>query len=169
MSAHTQSPLTSHLISTKQAAQIIGCSVDSLKGYISRGALRPSKTVSGRNFYCEEKIRNFTPPSKVHRGKSLSSKSSTVSSIDVVEMRDVIKKWRTSPQDNSSSDVEIGVYTEKIQRLEMDMRATPRESSEFVGMRKQLVKYVFERRKLLNYLQKSHFSRYLKAMKRINS
>ncbi len=79
-------------------------------------------------------------------------------------MRDIIKRWQTSPQDNSSCDVGIGVYTEKIQRLEIDMHGVDKETKEFLGMRALLVRYVFARRKLLNYLQKAHFGRYLKAI-----
>ncbi len=168
MSEDTQAQEEIQLINTKQAAQIMGCSIDSIKSYLARGSLHPYKKVGGKNFYCEETIRNFVPPSKVHRGKPIPIKSNIISSVDLVEMRDVIKKWQTSPCDNSSSDVEIGIYTEKIQRLEIEMKGVDKETSEFLRMRKLLVKYVFERRKLLNYLQKAHFGRYLKAMKMIN-
>ena len=169
LSEKTQSQQTSQLISTKQAAQIIGCSIDSFKGYLSKGVFQPSKKVSGKNFYCEKTIRNFVLPSRVKKSKPISNKSSTVDSIDIVDMRDIIKRWQTSPQDNASCDVEIGVYTEKIQRLEIDMHGVDKETKEFLSMRALLVRYVFARRKLLNYLQKAHFGRYLKAMRMINS
>ena len=73
------------------------------------------------------------------------------------------------PHDTSSADVQIGVYTEKIEQLEMDMKGVRHDDPVFAKMRSLLIKHVFERRRLLNYLQNSDYVRYRRAMEFINA
>ena len=82
-------------------------------------------------------------------------------------MRDVIDRWKVATYDTGSADVQIGMYTDKIKQVEIDMRGIPRDTAEFYNMRKSMVRYLCERRKLLNYLQQTDFHRYRKAIKLI--
>ena len=76
-----------------------------------------------------------------------------------------IDKWKITSYDTSSCDIYIGMYTEKISQLEAKMKSINHEKLEFFKMRKYLVKYVCERRRLLSYLQSTDHLRYKRALK----
>ena len=150
------------LIDAKQAMQIMGCSKGAFSKYISRRYIKVAKKAAGKNYFCPEAIQAFTPPNAVQRGKSIPSRRS-VASIETLEMRDVIDKWKVATYDTGSADVQIGMYTDKVKQLEIDMRSIARDTTQFYNMRKNMVRYLCERRKLLNYLQQTDFQRYRKA------
>lgn len=165
-----------NLINTEQAAKLVGCSISSFKGYLSRGALYPCKKLGGRNFYSEESIKKFRPPSKSGNDSQRSKKLNKTwrrfcgtKSIVPDDLRNVIEKWKTSAFDTGSADVQIGVYTEKIQQIEADMKGVSYQDPVFANMRTLLIKYVFERRRLLNYLQISDYGRYRRAIALLES
>jgi len=150
------------LIDGKKAIKILGCSEGSFKNYIAKGYLRPHTKVSGKNFFCIDTVKRFSPPSKERRSIPSPKKSK---GIDTHKMRDVIDKWKITSYDTSSCDIYIGMYTEKISQLEAKMKSINHEKLEFFKMRKYLVKYVCERRRLLSYLQSTDHLRYKRALK----
>jgi ribosomal protein S15 len=154
------------LINTEQAINMLGCSKHAFKGYLARGSLYPCKKAGGRNLFSEESIKNFTRPMQ---SNALNRKFPHKKSSASPDMKDVINKWRTSSHDTSSADVQIGIYTERIQQLEMDMKGVSYDDPLFANMRSLLIKCVFERRRLLNYLQVSDYVRYRRAMAFIES
>jgi ribosomal protein S15 len=154
------------LLNTEQAINLLGCSKHAFKGYLARGSLYPCKKAGGRNLFSEESIKNFTRPMQ---SNALNRKFPHKKSSAPADMKDVINKWRTSSHDTSSADVQIGIYTERIQQLEMDMKGVSYDDPLFANMRSLLIKCVFERRRLLNYLQVSDYVRYRRAMAFIES
>ena len=149
------------LVNTEQAMKMIGCSKHAFKGYLVKGKIYPCKKEGGRNYYSEESIKNFEPS---RQSLSPYRKFTQGKSSAPADMKDVVSKWRTSSHDTASADVQIGIHTEKIHRLEMDMKGVPHGDPVFINMRTLLIKHVCERRRLLNYLQASDYRRYRRAM-----
>jgi len=151
------------LITTKEAISILGCTLGIFKGYIRRGNLSADKKVKGRSYFKKERLLNFSP-----RGAHIRNRPSfnrhTGSGLNNANLSDVIEKWRVNSRDNSSADVQIGIYTEKIRKLEIEMKRISMTNPDFVTMRYTLLRHVGERRKLLHYLEISDYRRYLRAM-----
>ena len=82
-----------------------------------------------------------------------------------LEEMQIVEQWRSSKEDKSSVDVEIGLLSEKISRLEELLQNSPR--IERIHLRLKLVSYVHSRRKKLNYLLSTDISRYHKALDRL--
>lgn len=149
------------LINTEQAIEIVGCSKHTFKSYLVKGKIYPCKKEGGRNYYSEESIRNFKPSSQ---SLSPNRKFPHRNSAPSADMKDVVNKWRTSSHDTGSADVQIGIHTEKIHRLEMDMKGVSYKDPVFSNMRTLLIQHVCERRRLLNYLQTSDYRRYRRSI-----
>ena len=153
------------LIDSTQAMQIIDCSRTALTRYVSRQQIKVAKKSQGRNYFCIDAIREFVPPKSVKHGPSIPGQPK--SGFNTFEMRDVVDKWKVATYDTGSADVQIGMYTDKIKQVEIDMRGIERNTAEFYNMRKSMVRDLCERRRLLNYLQQTDFKRYRKAMQLI--
>ena len=82
-----------------------------------------------------------------------------------LEELQIIEEWRSSKEDKGSVDVEIGLLSEKISRLEERLQNSPR--IERHQLRLKLVAYVHSRRQKLNYLLSTDTSRYYKALDRL--
>ena len=160
--------METQLINTQQAINILGCSKDTFRKYIYRRHIRIAKkdAGTGKNYFCPKEIREFEPPSAPKRAPSIPG-GRPRTGIETTQMRDVIDQWKVASYDTGSADVQIGVYTDKIKQLEIDIHSIPQGTADFYGMRKALIKYLCERRRLLNYLQQTDFHRYRKAMKLI--
>ena len=155
------------LVGTKEAISILGCSASIFKGYIRRGNLSPDKKANGRSYFKKEKILNFNPLSPIKQKKSVVHRGRS-SGLKRTDMADIVEKWRVNSRDNSSADVQIGIYTEKIKDLEDRIRETCSSDESFKHMRYTLLRHVGERRKLLHYLESSDYGRYRRAMELIN-
>ena len=152
------------LLTTKEAMSILGCTLSTFRHYVSRGLLCPFKKQQGKNYFDKDTIESFKPSDSPMKGlvpRRLSS------GLDPSVVMTIIQKWRVNSRDNSSADVQIGVYTEKIRLLEGKISRLPIEDIEFRGMRFKLLVYVAERRKLLRYLEISDYRRYRRAMELI--
>ena len=151
------------LVGTKEAISILGCTLGIFKGYIRKGDLSADKKVNGRSYFKKERILNFSP-----RGAHIRNRPSfnrhTGSGLNNADLSDIVEKWRVNSRDNSSADVQIGIYTEKIRKLEIEMKRISTTNPDFVTMRYTLLRHVGERRKLLHYLEISDYRRYLRAM-----
>nr|VFK44214.1 MAG: ribosomal protein S15 [Candidatus Kentron sp. SD] len=150
------------LITTKEAVSIIGCTFKKFEKYLSKRVITPNKKVSGRNYFDKAVVKSFVPPPKRKPQKRKVSSATKKS-----QLQEVIEKWQVHKADTNSADVQIGIHTEKITQIELEMKNYSREDSEFSNLRKQLVKHVVERRRLLNYLEKTNYSRFRRAVERI--
>lgn len=151
------------LITTKEAAGILGCAQRTVNEYIRRGKILPSQKVKGKHLLEKEKVLNL-----LYHNLS-SSKNSYFnpcfkSSFEKRNLTDIIDKWQIHSRDTSSADVQIGIYTEKIKQLEVKMVKESINESVFKKMRYDLLRYVGERRRLLKYLEISDYRRYKKAL-----
>ena len=119
--------------------------------------------VNGRSYFKKERILNFSP-----RGAHIRNRPSfnrhTGSGLNNADLSDIVEKWRVNSRDSASADVQIGIYTEKIRKLEIEMKRISTTNPDFVTMRYTLLRHVGERRKLLHYLEISDYRRYLRAM-----
>ena len=150
------------LITTKEAASILKCATSTIQKYVRKRKLLPDKKDGSGYLFKREKILSFTKP--VSPQNRPSSKMRSTHGLAQTELMDIIDKWQVNANDNSSADVEIGVHTEKIMRLESELRQMPTEDLEFKNMRYKLLWHLGERRKLLHYLQISDYGRYRKAI-----
>ena len=155
------------LITTKEAISILGCTPGAFKGYIRRGNLSPDKKAKGRSYFKKEKIVDFSPMSTHIRNRP-SFNRHTGSGLNNTDLSDVIEKWRVNSRDSASADVQIGIYTEKIRQVEIEMKRISTANPDFINMRYTLLRHVGERRKLLHYLEISDYGRYRRAMELIN-
>ena len=151
------------LIITKEAISILGCSASIFKGYLRRGNLSPDKKSNGRSYFKKEKIMNFIKQSNKPRSRPNFNQHSS-SGIEKSAIADIVEKWRVNSRDSASADVQIGLYTEKIRQLEIEMKRISTNNPDFINMRYTLLRNVGERRKLLHYLEISDYRRYLRAM-----
>lgn len=157
------------LIKTKEAISLLGCSPSVFKGYVHKGNLQTAKKVGGKSYFYKEKILNFTPPRPPRKGRpNMNLKTRFRLGLEQSELLKVIDKWRVNSKDSSSADVQIGIYTEKIKKLEFEMKQTQPEDPIFIRIRYTLLTHVGERRKLLRYLEISDYTRYRRAKDLIN-
>ena len=154
----------SELITTKEAASILNCAPCTVHKYVKKGRLIPDQRVEGQYFFEKEKILNFTRPISKSNNNRPNFKIRAGHGLDRLDLMGIIDKWQVNSKDTSSADVEIGIYTEKIKRLEIDIKRVSTEDPTFKNMRYTLLRHVGERRKLLHYLEISDYGRYRKAL-----
>lgn len=77
---------------------------------------------------------------------------------------EIISRWQIHPKDTGSIDIQIGIYTEKIKQIEIELRQLSEKDPTFKIVRYQLLRYVGERRRHLKYLQMSDHKRYKRAL-----
>ena len=151
------------LVGTKEAISILGCTPGVFKGYIRRGNLSADKKVNGKSYFEKERILNFSPMGTHIRNRP-SFNRHTGSGLNNADLSDIVEKWRVNSRDSASADVQIGIYTEKIRQLEIEMKSISTNNPDFINMRYTLLRHVGERRRLLHYLEISDYGRYRRAM-----
>ena len=152
----------SELIGAKEAASILKCAKSTLYEYIRTGRLIPSQKSTDRMLFDKEKITSFIKPPNKPRSRP-NFNQHTESGIEKSAIADIVEKWRVNPRDSASADVQIGIYTEKIRQLEIEMKRISTNNPDFINMRYTLLRHVGERRRLLRYLESSDYSRYRRA------
>lgn len=157
----------SELITIQEASYLLRCAPSSIHRYVRKGKLSPTKKIDGKSFFDKQEILSFKRPD-APKSKPGFNKNAQ-SGIGKSEFMEVVEKWQVNTKDTGSADVEIGVLTEKIKRLEVEMHQTPTEHPEFKKMRYTLLRHVGERRRLLRYLEMSDFGRYRRALALINN
>lgn len=80
------------------------------------------------------------------------------------EKSKLIEEYRLSDADTGSSDVQIAILTTRITQLTEHLRINKHDESS----RRGLLKLVGRRRRLLAYLRRKDYSRYLKITERLN-
>jgi small subunit ribosomal protein S15 len=76
----------------------------------------------------------------------------------------VISDFHRHDSDTGSADVQIAILTKRITQLTEHLRANKHDES----CRRGLLKMVGQRRRMLAYLRKSEYSRYLDVTERLN-
>ena len=71
-------------------------------------------------------------------------------------MLEIIEKFRRSPKDTGSSEVQIALMTERIRVISDHLKTHPKDFHSQRG----LMKSINQRRSLLSYLKKCHTDRY---------
>ncbi len=78
--------------------------------------------------------------------------------------KDIIKSLAINDKDVGSTEIQIGLLTEKISKLAVHFKSAKKDKHSSVG----LAKSVNKRKKLLNYLKKKNLSTYQKVIKQLN-
>jgi len=79
-------------------------------------------------------------------------------------MKKKIKELSTHEKDTGSSEVQVGVLTEKIENLSKHIKKFKKDKHSSVG----LLKAVSKRKKLLDYLKKNKLESYKKVLTKLN-
>ena len=80
------------------------------------------------------------------------------------EKKDIIKSLATHPKDVGSTEIQIGLLTDKITKLSEHFKKFKKDKHSTLG----LTKSVNKRKKLLSYLKKSNSESYQKVIKQLN-
>ena len=78
--------------------------------------------------------------------------------------KDIIKSLATHEKDVGSTEVQIGLLTNKISKLAEHFKIAKKDKHSAVGMTKSVNK----RKKLLSYLKKKNPDSYRKVLKQLN-
>jgi small subunit ribosomal protein S15 len=84
-------------------------------------------------------------------------------SLDKGTKEEIIKKYQLHEKDTGSADVQIAILTEQIAELTEHLKIAPSDHSS----RLALLKLVGQRRKLLEYLNKTDTERYKNLITRL--
>ena len=72
------------------------------------------------------------------------------------EKQELIEQFGSDANDTGTSEVQIAIFTRRINRLTEHLKTHPKDHS----TRRGLLKLVGKRRRLLNYLMDRHIERY---------
>ena len=78
--------------------------------------------------------------------------------------KDTIKSLATHSKDVGSTEIQIGLLTDKISKLSDHFKSAKKDKHSAVG----LAKSVNKRKKLLTYLKRKNISSYQKVIKQLN-
>jgi len=78
--------------------------------------------------------------------------------------KDTIKSLAINSSDVGSSEVQIGLLTDRIEKLSEHFKRFKKDKHSTMG----LAKSVNKRKKLLNYLKRKNISSYQKVIKQLN-
>ncbi len=76
--------------------------------------------------------------------------------ITTERKQELVEEYGTHADDTGTPEVQIAIFTERIQRLTDHMKEHPKDFS----TRRGLLKLVGKRRRLLNYLENKEIERY---------
>jgi len=82
----------------------------------------------------------------------------------IQKKKDTIESLKTHGKDVGSTEIQIGLLTDKITKLSDHFKKFKKDKHSTVG----LTKSVNKRKKLLAYLQKKNPDSYLKVLKKLN-
>ena len=78
--------------------------------------------------------------------------------------KDIISSLAINKKDVGSAEVQIGLLSDKIEKLSVHFKKFKKDKHSTMG----LSKYVNKRKRLLNYLKKNNPSSYEKIIKQLN-
>jgi small subunit ribosomal protein S15 len=76
--------------------------------------------------------------------------------LDAVQKRDIIDRFRTHESDTGSAEVQVAILSERISYLTNHFKTHSKDHHS----RRGLIKLVGQRRRLLNYLKNKDIERY---------
>ena len=79
------------------------------------------------------------------------------------EKKKVIEKYKVHDTDTGSTEVQVALFTEKIEQLSDHLKAHQKDNHS----RRGLLKMVSKRRRLLDYLEKEDPKRYASVVKKL--
>tara|TARA_Y100000817_G_scaffold148977_1_gene116620 strand:+ start:251 stop:511 length:261 start_codon:yes stop_codon:yes gene_type:complete len=82
----------------------------------------------------------------------------------IQKKKDIIKSLAVHSKDVGSTEIQIGLLTQKISKLSEHFKKYKKDKHSTLG----LTKSVNKRKKLLNYLKKKNTSSYQKVIKQLN-
>ena len=163
------------LVPPQEAAKILKCSPSAFRWNVGKGRLSCYEKIGIRTFYKREEVvyfSNHRPPAMNKKREEFSyqsnAKESISQGIEKADLKETLDRWQIHSKDKSSSDVEIGIYTAKIEGLEDELKRLAHCDPDRRSIRGQLIRYVGERRRLLNYLRSTDESRYKQAVARLD-
>jgi len=77
--------------------------------------------------------------------------------LDSAKKQEIIAKYGKDENDTGSTEVQVALLTERIKYLTEHLKTNKKDHSSRLG----LLKLVGQRRRLMRYLQRSDFSRYI--------
>ncbi len=83
--------------------------------------------------------------------------------LDKKKKEEIIKKFRTHPNDTGSSEVQIAILTAEIEELTEHLRKHKKDFSS----RRGLIRKVVQRKRLLRYLEKESPESFQKLVKKL--
>ncbi len=83
--------------------------------------------------------------------------------LDPKEKKKIIEKYKVHEKDTGSSEVQIALFSEKIEQLTEHLKEHKKDNHS----RRGLLKMVSKRRKLLDYLEKEDAKRYASIIKKL--
>jgi small subunit ribosomal protein S15 len=83
--------------------------------------------------------------------------------LTIEEKEKIIKKYKLHDKDTGSPEVQIALLSEEIQRLLSHLKKNPKD----VHSKRGLLKMVFKRKSLLNYLKNENIKRYNSIVKKV--
>ncbi|MDO8558478.1 MAG: 30S ribosomal protein S15 [bacterium] len=83
--------------------------------------------------------------------------------LDPKEKKKIIEKYKVHEKDTGSSEVQIALFSEKIEQLAEHLKEHKKDNHS----RRGLLKMVSKRRKLLDYLGKEDAKRYASIIKKL--
>ena len=79
------------------------------------------------------------------------------------EKKEIVEKYKTHEGDTGSSEVQVALLSEEIDRLLEHLKKHPKD----VHSKRGLLKMVYQRRKLLRYLENEDEKRYQAIIKKL--
>jgi len=83
--------------------------------------------------------------------------------LDLAHKTDVINDFRTHDSDTGSPEVQIALLTKRVEQLGDHFRSHAKDYHSRLG----LIKMVWKRRRLLDYLKRKDFERYQRIIARL--
>ncbi len=81
-----------------------------------------------------------------------------------VNKKEIIAKFKTKDDDTGSPAVQIGILTERINKLNEHFKKSPKD----LGSRYGFLKMIGHRRKLLEYLKHKDFKKYKEVIEKLD-
>ena len=158
------------LIRAKEAVAIIGCHPSTFRWHVAKGNLEYAEKIQGTVYFKKEDVIYFSE----HRPKPRNvkredlprklKKKSPEKSISKEDLQAIHKRWQLHSKDRGSSEVLIGIYSNLIQEVEYRLNRTKIDDLQRREVRVDLLRYVGEKRRLLNYLKSTNEERYNKVI-----
>lgn len=158
--------MDSEQLTLQEAANLLGVKINTASRCVRQGKLKPCYIGEFGNVFFEKyEVLEFKRRKKLVKNRKRElPRPSPKRSYD--EMK-IIEKWRVQTNDNSSVDVEIGLLSDKIERIEEQLKFFQGDNAGFRKIRMSLLITTNKRRKNLDFLRNTDTIRYNQALKKL--